>query len=168
MVMIGLTGKIMLYGGKIFDPVNGTDCCCGCVCACGKLRDLGTASDLLELTITGIATTPSSPLTMINGFHVDYPDCLGWKVDFADSSCDLGNLTAWVICMETEVLFLIEEGAPGGCQLIDLAQVSLTCNDTTFAGKWQGEIAPHPDGPDPPTCTAPCDGTTVTFDVVPL
>lgn len=165
--------SVMLQGGKVLTRYNkiatAPTCCCeGCVCVCGKLRTIGTASDFLRLTITGVSTTPSSPLTMINGNHVDYLDCLGWKVNFADSSCDLGNMTAWVICTETEVLFLIEPDAPGGCKLINLSQTSLTCDDTTFAGQWQGEISPHPNGPDPPTCVAPCNGTIVTFDVEPF
>lgn len=113
-------------------------CCCSCECACGFLRDLWNTPGYLQLTVSGITTDPSSPLTMIWGSEglVGYEDCVSWKVIFHDASCDIGQIIVNVFCTDDGARMLVTPGIPGGCMLTNLQQDSLTCDDNTFKLRW--------------------------------
>ena len=145
------------------------DCCCICVCECEGLEEIFQSSvNSLTLTVTDDnqpQQVTSNPDPVVLAETASPSGCHTWEATF-ELSCELGNVTATVRCDASSVtLLLVPENEQAGCMLTNIRVDSLEC-DNGFEVVFKADVAPNPNGPDPPTCVAPCSGTEVTFTIV--
>ena len=151
-------------------PAFGQDCCCICICSCGKLNEIFNQSGTLKVTVTDDnqpqqVTSDPDPIILNPGSSQG--GCIGW-VDTSSFTCDLSNATLRVWCDgENIYLQLTPESEQNACMFTNVRLDSVTCDDDNFVAVFKVDVAVNPNGPDPPTCVAPCDGTTVTLTIEP-
>ena len=159
---------------KAGTDANDAPCCCGstpCVCNCGKLNEILQAAGSIKITVTDNnipQQVTSSPDPIPITITPNPGGCVRWS-GTADLTCNLQEHTFQVDCDDTSVSVDITPTAnDNGCILTNIREISTTCNDITFISVWKADVVANPNGPDPPTCVAPCAGTEVTFTFEPI
>lgn len=160
-LMLGPTGKLMLYKGKLFIDTNGTKCCCECVCDCDDLQAKWEALDTLNISIS---VPPGGCETSISDTMLATAAPEGWCVAWETAPISVpeqpADLLFRLVCNGTTVELQVEWTDPANCNLDSPAVVSVVCDpafSATFTlGIIQGDAVP-------PAC--PCVGDTMTVTI---
>lgn len=172
-LMLSDSGKLMLRNGKLFDDVNGTDCCCGdvCACDCQYLQDKWDNVQGLTAEIDWPAGCGGFTQTLAlahsgqcNNLPGGNEDCPVWGV--LDSHTDFGDFNICVYCNRgtLKVLFSQVTLAGASCKITEegtpVEPDSLVCDNDSMLATFTLNIE---DGPGMIACG--CIGSTVTVRV---